>query len=46
MEEMALAIAACGMRPVIDRTFGFEDLKPAMTALKEGGHMGKIALAF
>ncbi|MEM6903200.1 MAG: NAD(P)-dependent alcohol dehydrogenase [Pseudomonadota bacterium] len=46
MAAMAQAIGQHGMRPVIDQSFDFDALKDGMAALKSGGHMGKICLAF
>jgi NADPH:quinone reductase-like Zn-dependent oxidoreductase len=41
---MARAIAATGMRPVIDKVFGFEDLPTAMQYLASGQHFGKVCI--
>lgn len=43
-EAMARAIGQRGLRPVIDRTFGFESLKDAMAWLRSGAHFGKVCL--
>jgi Zinc-binding dehydrogenase len=38
------AFAASGVRPVIDRTFGFDDVPAAFGYLRSGGHLGKIVI--
>ena len=43
-EEMNRAIALAGMRPVIDRVFGFEELPAALGYLESGAHFGKICI--
>lgn len=43
-EAMAKAVAQHGYRPVLDREFGFEDLKEALAYLKSGEHFGKVAI--
>ena len=43
-EAMNRAIALHRMRPVIDRTFDFDDLPAALEHLKSQGHFGKIVL--
>jgi NADPH:quinone reductase-like Zn-dependent oxidoreductase len=43
-EAMNRAIAAHGMRPVIDRTLGFDEAPAAFAAMAGGGHFGKICL--
>jgi NADPH:quinone reductase-like Zn-dependent oxidoreductase len=43
-EAMNGAIALHRMRPVIDRTFDFDDLPAALEHLKSQGHFGKIVL--
>lgn len=42
--EFARFLEAHAMRPVIDRTFPFEDLPAALRFMQEGGHFGKIVL--
>ena len=41
---MARAIECSGMRPVVDRIFGFEQLPEAMQYLASGQHFGKICI--
>ena len=44
-EAMNRAIEQHQLKPVLDRTFGFEDLKPAMAYLKTGAQFGKVCIA-
>lgn len=37
-------IAANGIQPVIDRTFGFDQAQEAYAYLKSGGHVGKVLI--
>jgi NADPH:quinone reductase-like Zn-dependent oxidoreductase len=41
---MNRAIAASGLRPVIDRSFGFEEAPDAYRAMKAAGHFGKLVI--
>jgi NADPH:quinone reductase-like Zn-dependent oxidoreductase len=43
-EAMNKAIAFHAMRPVVDRVFGFSELREALNYLKEARHFGKICL--
>jgi NADPH:quinone reductase-like Zn-dependent oxidoreductase len=43
-EEMNRAIGVHGMHPVIDRTFGFDDVPEAFSHLASGSHFGKICV--
>lgn len=43
-EEMNRAIASSGLKPVIDRTFAFEDAPEAYRAMEQAGHFGKIVI--
>jgi NADPH:quinone reductase-like Zn-dependent oxidoreductase len=43
---MCRALALNRVRPVVDRTFGFDDARAALEHLKAGSHFGKIAIAF
>ena len=43
-EEMNGAIAAAGMKPVIDRVFPFADVKEAFSYLESGAHFGKVCI--
>jgi len=45
-EEMNSAIERSGMRPVIDRTFSFDEVKEAFRYMKSGSHFGKIVVTF
>jgi NADPH:quinone reductase-like Zn-dependent oxidoreductase len=39
-------IDAHGIRPVIDRAFGFEELPAALRHMQSAAHFGKIAIGF
>jgi len=43
-EAMNRAIAAGGLKPVIDRSFGFDDARAAYHYMQSGGHFGKIVI--
>jgi NADPH:quinone reductase-like Zn-dependent oxidoreductase len=43
-EDMNRAIARNTMRPVIDRTFQFEEAAAALALLESGGHFGKVCI--
>ena len=43
-ETMPRALSQHQLRPVLDRTFGFEELRPAFDHLSSGKHFGKITL--
>ena len=45
-EAMNRAIAASGLRPVIDRVYPFNQAIDALKALGEGRHFGKIGIVF
>ncbi len=45
-EAMAAAIGRNGMRPVIDRSFGFDAVPEALRLMQQGGHFGKIVVEF
>ena len=42
--DMNRAIAASGLRPVIDRTFAFEEAPEAYRAMRSAGHFGKLVI--
>lgn len=42
--QMNKAIALHQMRPVINRTFGFDEIVPAFSLMQQGGHFGKIVI--
>ena len=44
-EAMNRAIAAHGLRPVVDRTFPLEAAAEAFALMERGGHFGKIAVS-
>ena len=41
---MVDAIAANGMKPVIDRTFRFDQASDAFAHMESGAHFGKVAI--
>ncbi|WP_437963043.1 NAD(P)-dependent alcohol dehydrogenase [Sorangium sp. So ce260] len=45
-EDLNRAIAASGLRPVVDRVFPFTEIRQALDHMASGGHFGKIALRF
>lgn len=45
-EDMNRAIAASGLRPVVDRVFAFDEVREALKFMESGGHFGKIAIRF
>jgi NADPH:quinone reductase-like Zn-dependent oxidoreductase len=44
-EAMNAAIAANGMKPVIDKTFAFGKTKAAFAHLKGASHFGKVVIS-
>ncbi len=44
-ENMLRAIEACNIKPAIDRTFGFAELKQALAYIKSGQQFGKVVIA-
>ncbi|MNF22414.1 Phthiocerol synthesis polyketide synthase type I PpsC [compost metagenome] len=45
LEQMCRAITLHGLRPVIDRVFGFDEARLAFEQLKQGRHLGKLVIA-
>lgn len=45
-ESMNRAIAQHGMRPVIDRSFAFDEVRAALEQMADGKHFGKICIRF
>jgi NADPH:quinone reductase-like Zn-dependent oxidoreductase len=43
-EEMNQAIAKHGLKPVIDRVFGFDEVPAALRYLETGAHFGKVCV--
>ncbi|MCP1559278.1 UNVERIFIED_ORG: NADPH:quinone reductase-like Zn-dependent oxidoreductase [Methylobacterium sp. SuP10 SLI 274] len=43
-EDMNRSIALHGIKPVIDRVYGFDEAPAALKALAEAGHVGKIVI--
>ena len=45
-EDMNRSISANGLRPVIDRTFSFGEVRQALQHLESGRHFGKIVIKY
>jgi NADPH:quinone reductase-like Zn-dependent oxidoreductase len=45
-EEMNRAITTNGLKPVIDRTFNFDEAREALKYMESGSHFGKIVIKF
>lgn len=45
-EDMNRAIEASGMKPVIDKTFAFADVRAALQHMESGAHFGKIVIKY
>lgn len=45
-EQMVAAIDKAGMKPVIDRTFSFDEVPQALALIKGASHFGKICIAY
>ena len=43
-EEMNRAISLTGLRPVVDRVFGFQEVLEAMRCMESGAHFGKVCI--
>ncbi|WP_439396143.1 hypothetical protein ACRQ5Q_04035 [Bradyrhizobium sp. PMVTL-01] len=43
---MTAAVGGNGMKPVIDRLFGFDALPNALRLMQQGGHFGNIVVEF
>jgi NADPH:quinone reductase-like Zn-dependent oxidoreductase len=43
-EKVARFVETAGIRPVVDQTFGFEELQQAYRHLEAGRHFGKVAV--
>lgn len=46
MEAMLRAVSQHTVKPVIDRTFAFEELREALDYLKRSAHFGKVCIRF
>ena len=44
-EDMNRAIAATGLRPVIDRVFPFDEAREALRHLQAARHVGKVVIS-
>jgi NADPH:quinone reductase-like Zn-dependent oxidoreductase len=45
-EDLTNAIDVAGMRPVIDKVFGFNEAREAMHYMQSGSHFGKVVIKF
>jgi NADPH:quinone reductase-like Zn-dependent oxidoreductase len=45
-EQMCEAISRWKLKPVVDRTFGLDDVPTALRLMQAGGHFGKIAVPY
>jgi D-arabinose 1-dehydrogenase-like Zn-dependent alcohol dehydrogenase len=45
LQAMVNAIATNRMKPVIDRTFPFDQVKQAFSYMASGAHFGKVAIS-
>jgi NADPH:quinone reductase-like Zn-dependent oxidoreductase len=45
-EQLNAAISVAGLKPVIDRTFGFDQAAEALKYMEQGSHFGKIVLRY
>lgn len=43
-EELLAVYAEKGVKPVVDRVFGFDEAKDALVYLFKGGHFGKVVI--
>ena len=43
-EALNRAISASGIKPVIDKVFGFDEVKAAYNHMAAGAHFGKIVI--
>ena len=44
-EDMNSAVAAAGLRPVIDRVFPFDEARDALHHLQAARHVGKVVIS-
>jgi len=44
LKAMVDGIAASRMKPVIDKTFSFDQVKQAFAHMESGAHFGKVAI--
>ncbi|MET0272210.1 MAG: NAD(P)-dependent alcohol dehydrogenase [Phenylobacterium sp.] len=42
--ELSRAVAASGLRPIIDRVFAFDEAREAFSHMERGAHLGKIVI--
>jgi NADPH:quinone reductase-like Zn-dependent oxidoreductase len=44
LQDLSRAIEMAGIKPVIDRVFGFDEVKDAYAHLESGSHFGKVVI--
>ena len=42
--DLNRAVAATGLKPIIDRVFAFDEAREAFSHLENGAHLGKIVI--
>jgi NADPH:quinone reductase-like Zn-dependent oxidoreductase len=42
--DLNRAVAASGLKPIVDRVFGFDEAREAFSHLESGAHLGKIVI--
>lgn len=42
--DLSRAVAATGLKPIVDRVFAFEEAREAFSHLEGGGHLGKVVI--
>ena len=43
-ENMNKAISACGLQPVIDKVYAFDEARQAFHDMRAAGHFGKLVI--
>lgn len=43
--DFTRAVAATGLKPVVDRVFGFDEAREAFAHLESGAHLGKVVIS-
>jgi len=44
LSDLVRAVAATGLRPIIDHVFGFDEARDAFSHLESGAHLGKVVI--
>jgi alcohol dehydrogenase len=42
--DLNRAVAATGLKPIVDRVFAFDEAREAFSHLESGGHLGKVVI--